>query len=77
MSEIWVLTKEVNDYNQHGEYYVKAWDHKPTEEELIQAGVPCSDYQKVNKVKNLLETGCSGNTYSIREYEGFFLTREE
>ena len=31
---IWVLLEEYNDYDQHGEYFVHAWDHKPTREEL-------------------------------------------
>ena len=37
---IWVLTKEYNDYRQHGEYYVKAWTHQPTPAELMAHGVP-------------------------------------
>jgi hypothetical protein len=36
---IWVLTEEYNDYYQHGEYFLEAWDHKPTREELIAATV--------------------------------------
>jgi hypothetical protein len=31
---IWVLTEEYNDYAQHGEYFLHAWDHKPSREEL-------------------------------------------
>lgn len=31
---IWVLTEEYNDYDQHGEYFIHAWDHKPSREEL-------------------------------------------
>lgn len=31
---IYVLTREINDYNQDGEYFVHAWDHPPSETEL-------------------------------------------
>lgn len=31
---VWVLTEEYNDYDQHGEYFIHAWDHKPSREEL-------------------------------------------
>lgn len=36
---IWVLTEEYNDYDQHGEYFVHAWDHRPSREELMAHGV--------------------------------------
>ena len=31
---IWVLTEEYNDYDQHGEYFVHAWNSKPTGDQL-------------------------------------------
>lgn len=30
----WVLTVNVNDYDQHGDYYVKSWGSKPSAKEL-------------------------------------------
>lgn len=33
---IWIVTKEVNDYNQYGEYFVAAFKSKPTKEKLSQ-----------------------------------------
>lgn len=45
--EIWVLTFEVNAYDQHGEYFEHAWDHKPTSEELLAAGVAMKDLSHV------------------------------
>ena len=36
-NNLWILTYEVNDYNQHGEYFRAAWTHKPTKEELAKA----------------------------------------
>lgn len=41
---IWVLTKEVNDYNQHGAYFVRAWVGKPTEAD-VKKEIGVSDYQ--------------------------------
>ena len=34
---IWVLTRAINEYGQEGEYFVDAWDAKPTEEQLKKA----------------------------------------
>lgn len=31
---VWVLTFEVNNYDQYGKYFVAAWTEKPTLEEL-------------------------------------------
>jgi len=39
MSKIWVLTQEYNDYDQHGDYLICAWDHKPTSQELLSEGI--------------------------------------
>lgn len=29
-AKIWVVTKEVNDYNQYGDYFIAVWQEKPT-----------------------------------------------
>lgn len=39
---IWVLTKEYNDYNQYGEYYIAAFKEKPSTE-MIKTVISCSD----------------------------------
>lgn len=31
---IWILTFELNEYYQEGEYFVHAWNHKPSADEL-------------------------------------------
>ena len=31
---MWVITKSVNDYNQHGDYFVAVFTEKPTFAEL-------------------------------------------
>jgi hypothetical protein len=39
MKTIWILTKSYNDYNQHGDYFVAAFDKLPTERQLRDYGV--------------------------------------
>jgi hypothetical protein len=31
---MWILTEEINDYNQHGEYFIELFDEKPSPELL-------------------------------------------
>jgi hypothetical protein len=33
---MWVLTREINQYEQDGEYYVQAFLEKPSEQELSE-----------------------------------------
>jgi len=35
--KIWVLTYEVNEYNQYGEYFIAAFDGKPNHQRLANA----------------------------------------
>ena len=34
MASVWIITEGFNDYDQHGEYFVAAFDHKPSITEL-------------------------------------------
>ena len=36
--KVWVLTYEVNDYDQHGEYFEAVYGHRPTLEQLLDVG---------------------------------------
>lgn len=36
MAEIWVLTSEYNDYDQHGEYFIAAFHGKPSAADLMK-----------------------------------------
>ena len=31
---MWIVTQEINDYNQYGEYFITAFEGKPTFEQL-------------------------------------------
>lgn len=41
--QVWVLTSAYNEHAQYGSYLEELWGHKPTKEELIEAGVPEKD----------------------------------
>ncbi len=46
---IWVLTREINEYDQEGEYFVDAWKLKPHHSKLTEHGVP---QNRLNHVLN-------------------------
>ena len=49
---IWVLTREINQYNQDGEYYVTYFINKPTIQELAKYLGIYGEY-----AKHILEVG--------------------
>jgi len=36
MESVWLLTREHNDYAQHGEYFVEVYKEKPNFEQLAK-----------------------------------------
>jgi hypothetical protein len=48
---IWILTREINEYDQDGEYFVDAWLEKPTHEILSASKVP------TNRLRHVLNGG--------------------
>lgn len=44
---VWILTRDYNDYNQHGEYFVEVFASKPTREQLLKCDVPEQDIEHV------------------------------
>jgi hypothetical protein len=69
---IWVLTEEYNDYDQHGKYYLKAWDHKPSREELKAQGVAESQECCEDLIVHVL----SGGGRIKKEYHWYILEEE-
>lgn len=53
----WVLTEQVNDYDQHGEYYTASWGHKPSVKELIKIRKIGETQLDESSAKQLLEEG--------------------
>lgn len=50
-NSIWVLTREINEYKQDGEYFVDAWNTKPTHQMLSALGV------SQNRLRHILNGG--------------------
>lgn len=66
--EVWVLTRAFNDYDQHGDYFVAVFGHKPTEQELLKESVT------LEAIPNLLNYGVG----RIRdEYDWWYLEKHE
>ena len=61
---MWILTREINEYDQDGAYFVHAWLKKPSHKELAALGV---DYARM---KHTLDGG--GRTQAS-ENEWFYL----
>lgn len=40
MSSIWLLTRELHEYERFGEYFIALWRDKPDAWELVDEGVP-------------------------------------
>ena len=66
-NSIWILTREINQYDQDGEYFVGAWNQKPTHQMLAELGVP------QNRLRKVLDGG--GRVYP--EEEWFYLKEQK
>ena len=64
---IWVLTREINQYDQDGEYFVDAWQEKPTHVILTNLGVP------QNRLRHVMNGGGRVGT----EDEWFYLREQK
>jgi len=51
LTDVWVLTREENDYDQHGEYFVAVFGCKPTHQQLSALEVP------TNRLRHVLNGG--------------------
>lgn len=65
-NKVWVLTFEVNDYDQHGEYFLAVFGEKPDSEKLANA-MKESD-------PSFLEHVLSGGGRIGDEHQWFYLT---
>ena len=64
---MWVLTREINQYEQDGEYYVQAFLDKPSEKEL-------SEFVPTRSVGWVLSGGGRQNSpYTGLDNEWFYL----
>ena len=63
MKSVWILTREINQYDQDGEYFVAVFGEKPHHTELTDKGVP------QNRLRHVL----NGGGRVLPEYEWFHL----
>lgn len=61
--EVYILTREINAYDQDGAYFVNVFSSLPTYEMLIENGVP------KNRIRHVL----NGGGRVDYEYEWFYL----
>lgn len=64
--KVWILTKEVNAYDQYGEYFVAVFEDKPHHTELTKWGV------KQNRLKHVQNgggrVGAENEWFNLREF---------
>ena len=48
---VWLLTKEYNEYDQYGEYFIAVFSEKPSHQLLTAYGVP------TNRLRHVLDGG--------------------
>jgi hypothetical protein len=75
---VWILTREINAYDQDGEYYVKAWINKPTEQDIKTIFTQeCGYYYWDNgKISSLVQHVLSGGGRREYETEWYYLREE-
>ena len=64
--KVWVLTREINEYNQDGEYFVAVFANEPMYTHLLECGVP------FNRLGHVLNgggrIGDENEWFYLREY---------
>lgn len=65
--KVWILTREINMYDQAGEYFVAVFANKPTHHQLTEYGVA------TNRLRHTL----NGGGRVEYEDEWFILTEQE
>ena len=63
---VWILTRECNEYDQQGEYFVAVFGDKPTHQQLTELGIP------TNRLHHTLNGGGRvGNDYEWYHLKNF------
>jgi len=53
--KVWLLTYEMNDYDQHGEYFARLWLNKPTLQQMEEFLIKIKE--KPNLAQHVLDGG--------------------
>lgn len=59
---MWLLTRSVNDYRQHGEYFCAVWKNKPSDFEIVNWAKGADQYIDLHRAKTIIDGGdsCDG-----------------
>lgn len=66
---VYVLTREINEYNQEGEYFEGVFLEFPTRDQLIEAGVHNCFLDRLLSGKNGQSTRYESGWWNIRKVE--------
>ena len=66
---------EVNEYDQHGEYFIKAWEHTPSDKELLKA-MKSQDYSNNFKIDLDVVRSCEGRIEPYTQQDCWFYLRD-
>ncbi len=64
--KVWILTKEYNEYDQFGEYFIEVFANKPTLDQLTTLGIKESEAKHILE-KNGGRRGVEDERYHLRE----------
>lgn len=65
--KVWVLTREINQYDQDGSYFEAVFQNKPTWEQLEEAGVYVDSIDFTLNNKNLEGTFSGGRSQRMED----------
>jgi len=67
VSSVWILTSELNAYDQYGEYFLAVFGEKPHHKKLTELGVP------QNRLRHVLNgggrVGYEDSWFYLREHD--------
>lgn len=73
---IWILSKEYNDYNQHGEYFLEIYKEKPTIEQLAKTLNMEVDEFTSETLSHILRGGGRRDNNHRDYFEWYYLTEK-
>ncbi len=76
-NKVWVLTYEVNDHDQHGEYFVAVFADKPTIEQLVDATGHRQYFAELGELLKFLQHLQNGGGRRNREHIWYNLNEVE
>lgn len=69
MSTAWILTFEVNEYDQYGEYFLAAFKEKPTKLQLKEA-IDDMNFASDDALEHVLQGGGQRDNKNYKPFKG-------